>query len=406
MLTAEQLKSGYFRLAADNNIALLYPKATYVPERGNYDLTILAKRQKDLEVRFGGVFSSRAINTGMVGLRYNVFGRASTQLEGTGYFGKFYSAGQVKLRTDLSSRTPIFLEPVLVLHRWDYFRSFSIFFEEDRPSYVVTGEAYTGLNIGTALGNKGLMLLDFKYGQMKDQYYPDQSFSAKDTSDITEFYFFTSGFRLERNSLNRKQHPNSGELFKAELRFVAGDERTTPGSLSTTGHETFTARQEWLLAKVTLDKYFMQKGFFRLGLLAEGVYSTQPFFANYTETLIRNPAFQPTPESRTYFIDQFRAPQYLAGGMRTVFAVARNKFDVRIEGYLFQPYKAILKDEEGRPMEGKEWSDRSYLASGSLIYQSPLGPVWFNTSYIDGLTEPWVWSLNFGYVIFAPKAME
>jgi hypothetical protein len=32
--------------------------------------------------------------------------------------------------------------------------------------------------------------------------------------------------------------------------------------------------------------------------------------------------------------------------------------------------------------------------------------VWFNTSYIDPLEKPWVWSLNFGYVIFAQKAME
>ena len=73
---------------------------------------------------------------------------------------------------------------------------------------------------------------------------------------------------------------------------------------------------------------------------------------------------------------------------------------------MFQPYRAILQGPEGEPLEGEAVSDRSYIASGSLIYQSPIGPVWFNTSYIDGLNEPWIWSLNFGYVIFAQRAME
>jgi hypothetical protein len=41
-----------------------------------------------------------------------------------------------------------------------------------------------------------------------------------------------------------------------------------------------------------------------------------------------------------------------------------------------------------------------------LIYQSPLGPVWFNLSYFDGLQEPWAWSLNFGYILFNQKAQE
>ncbi|MCB0786376.1 MAG: hypothetical protein KDC02_19490, partial [Flavobacteriales bacterium] len=84
-LDGESLKSGYFRLAADNNISNLYPMATYRPDRGDYDLALAVKRQKDLEVRFGGMFSSRPVNTGMVGLQYNFFGRASHQVEATSY---------------------------------------------------------------------------------------------------------------------------------------------------------------------------------------------------------------------------------------------------------------------------------------------------------------------------------
>ena len=61
------------------------------------DLDLHVKQEKDLEVRFGGMFSSRPINTGMVALRYNLFGRSSAHIDANSYFGKFYSAGQLRI---------------------------------------------------------------------------------------------------------------------------------------------------------------------------------------------------------------------------------------------------------------------------------------------------------------------
>ncbi len=404
-VSAEELKPRYFRLYADQAVSGLQPQATYNARRGDYDLNILVKREKELQVRFGGMFSSRPINTGMVGLRYNLFGRASTGVEALSYFGKFYAAGQVKLRSDLSTRMPIYLEPVFTLHRWDYFTSFATFFDEVRPSYVVMREGWGGLNAGLALGNKGLLRVDGKYAQTRDSYYQDLTFSASDTADITEFYFGTGGVLVERNSLNRKQHPNAGEQLLAEVRYVGGDEHTTSGSLTEQPHDYYR-HHEWVMAHVKLDKYFLPKGTVRFGMLLEGMYSTQTYFQNYSASIIRVPSFQPTPESRTYFIDAFRAPQWVAGGARAIIAVARNKFDLRLEGYVFQPYKPLVRGDFDNTEVGEPISTRYYIASGSLIYQSPVGPVWFNTSYFDGLDNPWAWSLNFGYVIFAQKAME
>lgn len=404
-LTADELKPRYFRLYADHNVSGLFPRATYVPARGDFDLSIGVKRAKQLEVRFGGMFSSRPINTGMLALRYNFFGRTSNRIEGLSYFGKFYTAAQLKWRTDLSSRLPLYIEPAFTLNRWDHFSGFATFFDEIRPSYIVIKELWGGVNSGLALGTKGLLRFDAKYAQNKYNYYQSSDFDARDTSDVTEFTHGTAGLTVERNSLNRKQHPNSGELFRVQARFVGGDERTTPGSQWADRHP-LRAHHDWVVLKATLDKYFLPRGTVRFGMLAEGVYSTQPFFQNYTATVIQAPVFQPTPESRTYFLENYRATQYVAGGVRAIVAVARNKFDLRLEGYVFQPYKALERDDLDLATEGTAISKRYYIGSGSLIYQSPLGPVWFNTSYIDGLRNPWVWSLNFGYVIFAQKAGE
>jgi NTE family protein len=404
-IALDELKPQYFRLFADKNIALLYPRAIYVQERGDFDLDVLVRPEKDLEVRFGGMFSSRPINTGMVGLRYNLFGRSSAYIDASSYFGKFYAAGQMRLRANLSTTAPIYLEPVFTLHRWDHFRSFATFFDEVKPSFVVMRETWGGANVGLGLGNKGLLRFDVKIAETKDQYYQTDNFLGRDTADVTWFRHWTSGLLLERNSLNRKQHPNSGERFGVELRYVNGNEFTDPGSTQTITEE-FRADRQWILAKASLDKYFLPKGHFRFGFLLEGVASNMPSFQNYTASVIRAPVFHPTPESRTWFIDQFRAPNYLAGGMRTIIALARNKFDLRVEGYVFQPYEPFVRGAEDITETAAAFTRRYFIGSGSVIYQSPVGPVWFNLSYFDGISSPWVWSINFGYILFDQKAQE
>ncbi|MBK6627838.1 MAG: patatin-like phospholipase family protein [Flavobacteriales bacterium] len=404
-IAMRRFKSLYFRLHDDDNIGRLFPIARYVPERGDFDLRVDVRAEKDLHARFGGMFSSRPINTGMVGLRYNLFGRWSSSLQALSWFGKFYAAGQVRLRADLPTAAPIYLEPLFTIHRMDHFRSFATFFDEVRPSFLVLRETWGGLNAGVGLGNKGRLRFDVKYGQTRDSYYQRLDFSPTDTADVTELAHWTGGFIAERNSLNRKQHANAGDQLKFEARYVTGQERTEPGSTNAQ-RGLVRDQHDWFFLKATLDRYFLPRGVFKFGALVEALYSNYPFFANYTATVMRAPVFQPTPESRTYFLENFRAQQYIAGGVRTIIAVSRNRFDLRLEGYVFQPYRAILRAADDEPEAGLAVSDRAYLASGSLIYQSPVGPIWFNTSYIDGLPEPWAFSLNFGYVIFAQRSWE
>lgn len=404
-LSMAQLKPAYFRLYADPNIALLYPRATYQPERGNYDLDLLVKPEKELEVRFGGMFSSRPINTGMVGLRYNLFGSSSAHLEALSYFGKFYTAGQLRLRANLSTSWPIYIEPLLTLQRWDHFRSFSTFFDEVKPSFVVMRETWAGVNVGLGMGNKGLLRYDIKLVESKDRYYQSDAFNSSDTADVTRFRHMTTGLMLERNSLNRKQHANTGERLLVEIRVFSGEELTDPGSTQEMA-PTFREDRQWLQAKASLEKYFLPKGVFRFGLFTEGVVSSMPSFQNYTASVVRAPVFQPTPESRTWFIEEFRAPNYLSGGLRSIIAVAKNKFDLRLEAYVFQPYEPFIRGDADATETAAAFTKRYYIGSGSMIYQSPIGPVWFNLSYFDALRDPWVWSLNFGYVIFNQRSQE
>lgn len=403
--TADVLKPAYFRLHADPNIAFIHPRAVRQPGSEWFDLHLTVKPEKDLEVRFGGMVSSRPINTGMAALRYNLLGRSSLRLDARSYFGKFYTAGQVRLRADLATRQAIYVEPIFTLNRWDHFRSFTTFFEEVRPSFIVVREAWGGMDIGIGMGNKGVLVMDARVVETVDRYYQTSEFTSLDTSDVTVFRHYTSGIRLERNSLNRKQHANAGDRFRMRLRFVSGDEHTDPGSTQVEQQERRVSH-EWMQANVLAEKYFLSRGTFRFGLMAEGSASAMPAFQNYTASVIRSPAFQPTPESLTRFIEEFRSPTYLAVGARSILSVARNRFDLRLEGYVFQPYEPFVRGDLDQTETAPSLTQRYYIGSGSLIYQSPIGPVWFNLSYFDGLREPWVWSLNFGYVIFNQRATD
>ena len=89
-----------------------------------------------------------------------------------------------------------------------------------------------------------------------------------------------------------------------------------------------------------------------------------------------------------------------------IIAVARNRFDLRLEGHIFQPYEPFITNADGTVGTAAAFSKRYYLGSGSLIYQSPVGPIWFNLSYFDGNTKPWAWSINYGYILFNQRVQE
>lgn len=403
-VSAEQLKPYYFQLLASKNVRSIHPQATYDKTTGKFDLNLNVKKEKAMEVRFGGIFSSRPISTGYAALRYNMFDKASSYLEANSYFGKFYTSAQLKYRLDISGKRPIAFEPLLTINRWDHFRSFNSFFLDERPSFIVLRETWGGMNISTPLGNKGLLRFDSKYGEDRNAYYQTDDFTNKDTADVTLFNNFNVGLLLERNSLDRKQHASSGEHLMVSARYVNGKEETTPGS-TTPGSETESTFHDWFQIKAKLEKYFLRKSNVKFGLLLEGVYSSMPFFQNFKATVIQAPAFRPTPEVAGFFIEDLRAIQYVGGGARAIFEVYP-KVEVRLAGYVFQPYQDLESNSAAEAQSGLVASDRYYIGSGSLVYHSPLGPLWFNTSYLDGLREPWVVSLNFGYLIFNQSSME
>ncbi len=392
-----ELKSRYFKLFGDDKISTIFPTTMYQPEKKTFALNLDVKKEKDLILAFGGNFSSRSINTGYIGLKYNLFGLTSTTLSANSYFGRFYGSVHSDIRWDVSGSLPISIQGGFTFNRWDYYKSLSTFFEDVKPSFILLNERFGNLTLSVPAGAKGILKGEGFYTHQFDEYYQITNFISTDTADRTEFNAWIGKITYERSSLNRKQFASTGSYFQVSLKNVLGEEFTIPGSTSEI-RDTTIADHSWYVAKMNYQNYFLNQKHFKAGFYLEGVYSTQDFFNNYISSSIAAPAFNPIPESRTYFLPQFRAHTYAAAGLMHVVSFTKN-FELRFEGYSYRPFRAIVRNEFGKAAYDSKPA-LQYIASTTLVVHTPLGPLSMAANYYDRKDERWSFIFNFGYILF------
>ncbi len=404
LIDINNLKTNYFRLVSDDNIKTIFPRLKFNPETGYYDLYLDIKREKDIKTQFGGNFSSRPISEAFIGAQYNLWGRQSLSFNANTYFGKLYSSVQLRLRLDVPQRIPFYLESDFTYNIWDFFKSSSTFIEDKKPSYLVQSDQNYGLNMGLPVRNKGKVLIGSALAHLVDFYYQSKVFSQNDTTDKTTFNAFTSFISFEYNNLNRKLYANEGSYFLIKGRFVDGTEHTIPGSTSI-NRDTSNVHHQWFQLRMVYDTYYKRRGFLKLGFYAEAVLSNQPFFSNYTASVLSAPAFEPLQDSKTLFIEQYRAYNYLGTGLKNIINIKKN-IDLRMEGYIFQPYQEILPTLGLDANIGKPFQKRYIILSTGAIYHSPVGPISLSVNYYAKRENPFSILFHFGYIIFNKKAIN
>jgi len=403
-VSAEKLKSEYIKVSSDDKIKKIYPEAEFNKQTKRFTLKLEAKKAKDLFVSFGGVFSSRPINEAYIGLQYNLLGKTAVSILANTYFGKLHNSVSGGFRLDFPFRIPFYWKTTFTIDGWDYFKSSTTFFEDTKPSFLVINDEYFRSELAFPVAYKGKVILDGTAGEMVNNYYQTKAFLSTDTTDKTMFRNFSAGLHFERNSLDMKQYASKGSYLSFGGRFIKGEEYTRSGSTSFIKEE-FDTLVDWFRAKITFDKYFSLTKRIRFGVFGEGVYSNQPFFNNYTASILAAPAFEPLSESKTLFQENFRAHNYLAFGIKNIYQLSKN-IQLRLEGYLFQPHQNILQDDEKKAYYGEIWDEGHFIYASSLVYTTPLGPIAFNANYYDKFEDPWSFMFHFGYIIFNKKSLE
>jgi NTE family protein len=410
-ISLPKMKTRFFRLASDEQIKNMFPSAK-IDSAGTYKLNLHGRKEKPFYVEPGAIISNRPISEAFLGLQYNYLGRIGFSAYANGYSGKLYTGTYSKVRFDFPGSVPLFFEPSFTWSRWDYFKSSALFYDLIRPAYLIQEDKFGEVRFGVPVGNISQVNVAAGVTEWKNQYYNNEQFTALDTADLTYFDYWYTQFNYMINTLDRKMYPTAGTFLNARARYLQGNESYYPGNTSIDTVSFKNIKQlPWLQLKLTFDGYFRTFSRFRVGLFSEAVYSTQSFFSNYSASILSAPAFNPTPESQTFFIAAYRAHNYLAGGLKFITSPTRF-LDIRLEGYLFQPVLSILKTDEGKAAYSTPFLYRHFAGMAAMVYNSPIGPVSAGINYYDqtqakfATVNPFSFFFHIGYIIFNRKSID
>lgn len=403
ILDSTVLERRYYRLNATNQIDFIYPLLNLRSD-STYNLALEVRKAKDFKVDIGGHFSSRAVNTGFIGLTYRHIGKTASSVFASSYFGKFYGSINTGYRLEIPSIFPISVTAYFTMNRWDYFRSFATFFEDVKPSFLIQNEMYYGVKLNHPIGNTTKSSFDFRMVHLEDDYYQNENFTNKDTADMTRFNGSSFSWEFVQNSLNRKQFATSGHFFKFKSRYVYGRETSIPGSTSIDNsiQQNF---HEWINLSAEFQSFPISTRVFHIGVYGKGVFNSQSLFSNYTASLLSTTSFSPIPDAETYFLPEYRSPQHIGTGLNMIFSI-KKAIDIRLEGYYYQPFVILVRNVDGSPSYSKPFKGSALMASTSIIYHTVVGPLRATLNYFPKQSNPLSFQLSYGFVLFNERAIR
>lgn len=401
IVTVEAFKKEYFKLIADEQIKSIRPLALFNHESGYFDVHLKVEPEKTAEINVGGNISTKPINQGYVGLDYRLFKNRSYTLSTNLYFGRFYSSFKLGGRIDFPTQLPIYITSFLTYNRWDFFSSSNeLFFEDVRPPFIIQNESSFRNEIGFPLGLHNKFSGGLSWSGSVDEYYQTEKFNKSDDADRTNFNALVTHAEYEYNSQNALQFSTEGLYHRLGLRYIAGLEKHHPGSTAL-GNQIVTRNTNgyWMLNAVT-DRYFILKRKLTLGYHMEGVLSNKKNFTNFTSNMLAAPAFTPTPHSKAIFIENFRANNFVAGGLKNI-ANLSSSMHLRLEAYAFVPIHEAIRTTNNKIIRNENLLSNVYFQGmAALVYDTGIGPASLAVNYYDKSSTNWYLTFNFGYILF------
>lgn len=405
------IKRGYYKLVADETFETIYPKISYDAASDSYNFEILAYPRKSLKIDFGGNISTRPISNVFLGVQYNYLNRKAYTFGLNLYSGRFYESVQMTGRVDFPSRLPLFLAADVTYNHFDYYKTSSIFIENPNPIYIEQSDRKINLKMGMPLNRNTRIVVGSSFISNNDRYSPNNTFAIGDELDKTVLNGSRSSVDFEQYTFNRKQYASRGRHFLLSFNYFAGRESYTPGNInegniSMAAKEGVTKRfRQWVNLKISDENYFLRVNKYTLGYQAEALFSNQPLFANYYSTLLAAPAFYPLPDSRSLFLENFRATAYLAGGLKNVYSLKRH-LDLRVEGYLFLPHREFEKTGFQGVRHKAAFSKLRYAGTAGVVYHTPLGPISLSYNLYDDPIKRNGVLLHLGFLIYNKRSLE
>jgi len=394
------LKKEYFKLIADEHLKSIRPIAMYNNETGYFDLHLKVEPEKKVKVQVGGNISTKPINQGFASIDYRTYKSRAYELSSNLYFGRFYSSFKIGGRIDFPTHLPFYIAGYSTLNRWDFFASSSeLFFEDVRPPFIIQDEYNLRFEAGFPIGVRTKFYSGIAFANSTDEYYQSEIFRKEDEPDQTTFNAFVTQTGIESNSLNYKQYATEGVFNCVSFKYIAGKESHEPGSTSTLEAESGRNHHYYILS-ANSRKYFNISKTFTFGAEVEGVLSNKKLFTNYRSTLLSAPGYSPTPHSKSLFLENFHANNYVAGGLKAIINF-NPSLHLRFEGHTFIPVYEVVKNEDLSATKNELAFENYYLQGmAALVYHTGLGPISLALNYYEKENTNLFLNLSFGYILF------
>ncbi len=404
-LSMRDVKQGYFKLVSETYFNNVYPTMYFDTTVSVFRLHLAKRPQKNFRVDFGGVIASRNVSNVYLGLNYFYFNRALTHLYAGLQTGSFYQSVIANARLDFPFFGRFYLQPEVVYNGYDYLEVTDLV-EKITPTVLKRFDRRATMKIGWPVGKAIKSGLFFTGFNNQDRYSNYKSFNSSDTLDVLNLSGYRTGVQFTSSTLDRKQYASSGSAFSLTVQYSNLTENYEAGSTADPALQNSPSRKmEWFQLRVTAQQYY-SKGWFRPGYYAEAVFSNQPVFRNYFGTVINAPAFLPLQDSRTLILENFRAFNYLAFGLRHAIIIKPRTLDWRIDGYLFKPIEYIRQGANQEAVIDSELT-KVYLAlTTGPVYHSPIGPVSLSLNYYDDAESQIGVMLHVGFLLFNKHTMD
>ncbi len=398
----EKLKSNYFSLLLNHRFDYSYPYIQYDHRSGLFIINLEMEKRNELLRAFGGNISSRPVNHIFGKFEYARWSNTPLTLSSSMYLGNFYNSIKGSARLDIPGETPLYLMASVLYSAWKYSRSSIFLFEEQRPPFLSQKEFIGNFRLGYPIEQDKKIEIGGLYCTAKDEYFNIRNFSETDTMDMSIFRPYIVYTTLEKSNLNRKQFPTRGSYFNFEFRLIRGVEEYTPGSTARTS-QIRKQTHSWGEAIFTYKNFFRPRSRFNPGFSAEFFLSNKPLFSNYTSTMAMARQYRPFPVATTMFMPEFRANNYVAAGLKTIYSISGST-SIQSEAHLFQPLQTIDQDISQKSMYNDNKFSPRLMANLALVYHTAPGPLSISISYFENEQETWVFMINFGFKLFNKQA--
>ncbi|MCH5235124.1 MAG: patatin-like phospholipase family protein [Muribaculaceae bacterium] len=400
----EQVKEGYYRAVEEGKLYNLLPQAKFNDDGKNV-LFLEATVKSPWSVGVGGWITSSTNSMLYLTAGYHTLSFNSLSVDFGGWLGQSYYGAQLRGKIDLTSSTPSYLELEGVFSRQKYYNEEILFFQSNLPSFINEFEEYVRLKYKWAMGHPAKGFLSLGYGRVQDTYFPQlESDYYHLYKDRNVYHIATLQGGIELNTLNNLMYPSEGREWL--LRLMLNHEES---QLRIYEAEPLHKWQHQFVGSVELlwKHYFDIHNHFKFGAMANGIYTFNKLYQDYTSTMIHAPAFAPTPSTKNYYNPAFRSPSYLAAGLMPIWSPF-NHAQLRGDFYMFLPIRYISPDYNEPIAKYDGWFKRpQYICEVAAVYNFPFSSL---SVYVNYLSSPhkgsWNFGINFGLFFQAPKLIR